>query len=116
MTKELPQAIARYFAGKNDGDFATALSAFSDSAVVTDEKQTYTTKAAIRAWMEETSRKYSDKAEVKAVAPDGDATRVTARESGNFPGSPVDLQFRFVLDGGRISLGNRVLTVSGGNW
>ncbi|MGV1014468.1 MAG: nuclear transport factor 2 family protein [Methyloceanibacter sp.] len=103
MTKELPQPIERFFAGKNAGDFATALSAFSDAAVVTDEKQTYATKDAIRAWMEETSRKYRDRAEVKAVVADGGTTRVTALVSGNFPGSPAALQFRFVLDDGLIS-------------
>ncbi len=103
MTQDLPQAIERYFAGKNAGDFATALSAFSDDAVVTDEKQTYATKAAIRTWLEETSRKYSDRSEVKAAVADGDTTRVTALVFGNFPGSPATLQFRFVLDDGLIS-------------
>jgi SnoaL-like domain len=103
MTKELPQPIERYFTGKNAGDFATALSAFSESAVVTDERRRYATKAAIRAWMEETSRKYRDKAEVKSVVADGDVTRVTALVSGNFPGSPITLQFDFVLDGGHIT-------------
>lgn len=103
MTQDLPQPIERYFAGKNTGDFATALSGFADGAVVTDEKQTYATRDAIRAWMEETSRKYSDRSEVKSVAADGDTTRVTALVSGNFPGSPATLQFRFVLDDGLIS-------------
>ncbi len=103
MTHALPQPVERYFVGKNAGDFATALAAFSERAVVKDESQTYATKAAIRTWLEETSRKYRDRADVEAVANDGDATRVTARVSGSFPGSPATLQFRFVLTDGLIS-------------
>jgi hypothetical protein len=34
---------------------------------------------------------------------DGEVTRVTALVSGDFPGSPIALQFRFVLDDGLIS-------------
>lgn len=103
MTHELPPSVQRYFAGKNAGDFAAALASFSETAVVADEARTYASKAAIRAWLEETSRKYRDKAEVKAVVADGDTMRVTALVSGNFPGSPAELQFRFVLDDGLIS-------------
>ena len=103
MTIAVPQPIARYFAGKNAGDLSDALAAFSEKAVVADESKTYAKTAAIRAWMEETSRKYNDRAEVKAVTSDGEATRVTALVSGDFPGSPVTLQFRFVLDDGLIS-------------
>ena len=66
-------------------------------------KKTYATKAAIRTWLEETSRKYRDKAEVKTVVADGETTRVTALVSGDFPGSPIALQFRFLLDDGLIS-------------
>ena len=103
MTNALPQPIKRYFAGKNAGDFVTALVAFSEKAVVADESKTYATKAAIRTWLEETSRKYRDKAEVKTVVADGETTRVTALVSGDFPGSPIALQFRFLLDDGLIS-------------
>ncbi len=103
MTNQLPQPVERYFAGKNAGDFTAALAAFSEQAVVTDESKTYATKAAIRAWMEETSRKYRDRTEVNTLVADGEVTRVTALVSGDFPGSPIALQFRFVLDDGLIS-------------
>ncbi|WP_306591423.1 nuclear transport factor 2 family protein [Geothrix sp. 21YS21S-4] len=102
MTEKLPPSIERYFSGKNTGDFAAAASAFSESASVKDEGQSHEGRAAIRAWMEETSRKYRDTAEIQDVAMDGAAVQVTALVSGTFPGSPVPLRFKFTLDGSRI--------------
>ena len=36
-----------------------------------------------------------------AVESENDRTRVVARVAGNFPGSPLDLTYRFRLDGDR---------------
>ena len=33
----------------------------------------------------------------------GDQTTVTGRVTGDFPGSPVDLQYRFTLEGDKIA-------------
>ena len=99
----LPPPIDRYFTGKNAGDLAAALAAFSASAVVQDEGSTHEGQSAILAWMEETHRKYRDRTEVEAVDRAGEGVLVTARVSGTFPGSPVTLHFRFSLEGDRIS-------------
>ncbi len=103
MTQKLPPPIERYFARKNAGDFAAAASAFSESASVKDEGQSHEGRAAIRAWMEETSRNYKDTAEIQEVAIDGDAVQVIALVSGTFPGSPIPLRFKFTLHGAHIS-------------
>jgi len=102
MTRSLPEAIQRYFSGKNSGDFDKATAAFTSNAVVVDERNTYSARRAIRTWLEETSRKYNDTTEIESVVLDGETVRVSGRVSGSFPGSPATLQFNFVLDGGLI--------------
>jgi ketosteroid isomerase-like protein len=99
---KLSPAIANYFAAKNRQDIETMLSVFADGAVVRDESRTHTGRTEIRAWMEETTRKYRATAEVSEVASDGDRVRVGAIVSGTFPGSPVKLRFTFTLREGRI--------------
>ena len=100
MTQELPPPLKRYFSSKATEDIDAMVSQFSERAVVRDENQTHTGLAAIRAWMEETMRKYHDTAEVSDVSVDGEKVRVAALVSGNFPGSPVTLHFNFTLDDG----------------
>jgi len=103
VTDELPTALRCFFAGKNARDFDTAILAFSEASIVKDEGQTLEGHAAIRAWMEETSRKYNDTAEVREIATKGDAVEVAALVSGTFPGSPATLRFMFTLDSDRIA-------------
>jgi len=59
-------------------------------------------RGAIRAWAEEVRRKYHFHAEVMAVEEAANRTVVTAHLTGNFPGNPVDLRYRFKLAGPEI--------------
>ncbi|MCX5496513.1 nuclear transport factor 2 family protein [Kaistia dalseonensis] len=104
MTVSLPAPIARYFAGKNARDYATAISAFVPSAVVRDEGHRHEGQAAIAAWMEETTVRYDDRADVTGFAAEaGGRIKVRASVSGNFPGSPIAIGFVFTLEGERIA-------------
>jgi SnoaL-like domain len=103
MKETLPSAIQGYFAGKNARDFAMAVAGFSASAVVKDEDRDHQGPGAIRTWIEETAAKYDDRAEVRAVSSSGDNVEVTANITGKFPGSPILLRFKFILDDGQIS-------------
>ena len=76
---------------------------FSPDAVVIDENRSHRGHAAIQLWMEESARKYSFVAEPFDVTDEGTQTVVTAHVTGNFPGSPVDLRYRFALEGGKIT-------------
>lgn len=102
MTENLPPSIRSYFAGKNARDVAMAVSGFSRSAVVTDEGRDHAGAAAIRAWIEETSERYHDKAAIRSVAAEANRLVVTAEISGIFPNSPVVLRFGFTLEDDRI--------------
>ena len=103
MPLNLPAPVAAYIAAEN-GDDATALAhCFAEDAIVQDEGRTMKGLAAIQRWKTETKQKYHHTVEpLTAVQKDG-KTVVTDRLTGEFPGSPVELQFVFGLEGDRIS-------------
>jgi hypothetical protein len=55
--------------------------------------------AAIKNWNAETKKKYQHTIEPLPVAQTDDKTIVTNRLTGNFPGSPIKLEFVFTLEG-----------------
>ncbi|MEJ8573701.1 nuclear transport factor 2 family protein [Microbaculum marinum] len=102
MSLSLPTPIASYFAA--DGtDGATVAECFASDGVVIDEKETYRGRAAIARWKTQASAKYDYKSEPVAVDERGETVLVTARVTGNFPGSPVDLRYAFTLAGTEIA-------------
>lgn len=103
MTIKLPQPLADYFAAKNRDDIDGMLAPFSSDAKVRDEGETHRGSAAIRDWMEATTRKYRVTVEVAAATVNGDAWRIAGVVSGNFPGSPAMLHYNFTLTGERIA-------------
>jgi ketosteroid isomerase-like protein len=103
MSTALSEPLASYFAAKNRHDIDGMLAPFSPGAVVWDEGEERSGHAAIRAWMEETTRKYRVTIEVTEVAADAGKTLVAALVSGNFPGSPATLRYAFTLDGDKIA-------------
>ncbi|MBB4171540.1 nuclear transport factor 2 family protein [Rhizobium sp. BK538] len=102
MPLALPKPIDDYFAADTTDGMAVA-KCFTLDAVVIDEKKTYTGRDAIAAWKSEASAKYNYIAEPVAVDDQGDRVIVTARLTGNFPGSPVDLRYAFTLCGDAIA-------------
>jgi len=102
MSVDLPTLIATYVAAENRGDMETLSQCFAEHAVVRDEGQTIAGLDAIKRWKAETKRKYRHTIEPLASAQRDGKTIVTNRVTGNFPGSPIDLQFIFEIDGDRI--------------
>ena len=103
MSIDLPTPIALYIAAENSGDTEALAQCFAEDAVVRDERQTIEGLAAIKQWKAETTRKYQHRVEPLACAQKDDQTIVTNRLTGNFPGSPIELQFIFRLDGNKIA-------------
>jgi ketosteroid isomerase-like protein len=103
MTVELPSALQTYFAGKNRKDIEAMLSPFAANAMVRDEGHDHHGREAIKAWMEETTRKYSVSVEVREAEHSGDRVIVKGLVSGNFKGSPATLTYRFLLRGQAIA-------------
>ncbi|MCW2410733.1 MULTISPECIES: nuclear transport factor 2 family protein [unclassified Sphingobium] len=103
MTIDLPDAIASYFAADETKSAERVAQCFTETAIVTDEGETYSGREAIQAWKASSSTKYSYTVEPFSIAADGDRLVVTGHLEGDFPGSPIDLRYIFVLDGEKIA-------------
>jgi ketosteroid isomerase-like protein len=103
MSIDLPTPIAVYIAAENRGDTEALAQCFAEHAVVRDEGKTIEGLAAIKQWKAETTKKYQHTVEPIASVQKGDKTIVTSRLTGNFPGSPIELEFVFTLDGNKIA-------------
>jgi hypothetical protein len=103
MDIELPTPIAIYVAAENQGHTEIVANCFTQRAVVRDEGQTIEGLAAIKQWEAETKRKYQHTIEPLTSAQKDGKTIVTNRLTGNFPGSPIELDFVFTLDGDKIA-------------
>ena len=102
MSVDLPTPIARYIAAENRGDTEALAKCFAEHAVVRDEGQMIEGLAAIKQWKAETRKKYQHTIEPLASVEKDGKTIVTNRLTGNFPGSPIELEFVFTLKGNKI--------------
>ena len=103
MDVNLPGPIATYVAAENSGDVEALAQCFAEDAIVRDEGQTIEGLTAIKQWKAETKKKYQHTIEPLASAQKGDKFIVTNRLTGNFPGSPIDLEFVFTLVADKIA-------------
>ena len=103
MKTQIPEIIETYFRASNANDVEKLVSCFSADAVVTDENETHRGTAAIKGWSVKVRTKYEFKTEVLRAVEKPNAIVVTAKLSGTFPGSPVDLDFKFTLKENQIS-------------
>ena len=101
--RNLPETLLRYFTAVNAHDIDRMIALFADGAIVHDEGRKHCGLAAIRNWMQETIEKYDYTVAPTAFAEQSGKPIVTGLVSGNFPGSPVSLQYAFILQGGRIA-------------
>ena len=97
MPIQLPPPIDAYVRLENSGDAAGLAEVFAADAVVRDEGQTHQGLAAIAEWRAATKRKYRHSLEPLDVARRRGKTVLRAGVHGEFPGSPVTLDFSFVI-------------------
>jgi hypothetical protein len=103
MSLDLPTPVSNYFKAVNAQDVTAVLSAFADEASVRDEGQDMIGRAAIREWIEDTTRKYRVTLTPIGLSQADERTIVTARVSGTFPGSPIELRYHFTITGDKIA-------------
>jgi hypothetical protein len=103
MPIHLPPPIDHYVRFENSGDAAALAECFMSDAVVRDEGRTYQGLAAIKEWKSETSRKYNHTIAPLELAHRDGRIVLKAKLTGNFPGSPVTLDFSFTLERGKIA-------------
>lgn len=103
MLSIMPKAITGYFASEATNDTVGLATWFAPDAIVHDEAHTHKGIEAIRAW------KAKGKAETAyTIVPisnesRGGRTIVAGTVVGNFPGSPVVLNYSFLLRDGLIA-------------
>ena len=102
MTIELSGPIEIYFISENAHDPSALEQCFASNAVVHDEGKMIQGLDAIRDWRTETAKKYNHSVEPISVSNQNGKTIVTARVTGDFPGSPINLNHIFELAGDRI--------------
>lgn len=103
MAIRLPDPIAKYIAAENGNDLELLEQCFSEDAVVRDEARTIVGVAAIKRWKAETKASYQHSVEPLAYVEENGRAVVSSRLTGNFPGSPIKLQFVFGLRDDRIT-------------
>ena len=97
MIDNLPRPIASYVSAENTGDTTLFDECFVAEAIVRDESETYKGLAAIKAWKAETKRKYQHTVDPLRIAEQNGKFILRNRLTGNFPGSPIELDFVFTL-------------------
>lgn len=103
MTVKLTQAIEGYFRAANAHDSTLLEECFAEDAVVLDEGHEYHGLEEIKAWNEETSKRYALTLKVLSAKEQEHQTLVTALASGNFEGSPAAIDFCFTVERHKIT-------------
>ena len=98
-----PSIIAAFVKAKNDRDTNAVVACFARDAVVHDEGKKMTGLTAITKWSDEGFKKYQYTIDPTGIAKGDKETILTATLTGNFPGSPVELDYTFMLSNDKIS-------------
>ena len=102
MKLELKEPLSAYFEAQNAHDVDGMLACFSNDASVHDEGREMQGRPEISTWIDETTRRYHPTIRPISSAEEGARTLVTAQVSGSFPGSPIELRYRFRISGRKI--------------
>jgi len=100
-TLTLPAPVAAYFAAEHDPEALARC--FTSQAVMKDDGHTYSGLDAIKSFMAEASAKYNATSVPFAMEREDGLDVVRANVTGNFPGSPIELFYRFRLEDGLIA-------------
>ena len=95
MKPDLPPLLTRYVDAQNGHDIEAMLACFAPNAWVRDEGKVMTGTAAVGGWIRDTSAKYRITLEPMSYSATPDGGTIVAKVSGTFPGSPINLTYRF---------------------
>jgi hypothetical protein len=102
MIDNLPKPIALYIEAENNGDVNLFDQCFAEDAVVRDESEAHKGLTAIKEWKVETKKKYQHTVDPLNLSEKEGKFIVTNKLTGNFPGSPIELEFVFTIREDRI--------------
>lgn len=98
----LPKVITDLVNAQNSFDSIAYANCFSENAVVFDEGKTHNSRKEIEDWIADSNERYQ--AKIKPVGYQENETEsiFKAETSGNFPGSPIVLNYHLVIGDGLI--------------
>jgi len=103
MALDVPEPVAGYLAAEQAKDAAALSCCFTENGTVHDEGQDYHGRDAIRQRKYAADAKYRYVLQTLNVQIFGDLVTARARLTGEFPGSPVELDHIFKLSGDKIA-------------
>ena len=102
MALDVPKPVAEYLAAEEVKDADALSRCFSEDSIVHDGGQEYHGRDSIRQWKQAADAKYRYLLQTVHVQNFGDLVTVRARLTGEFPGSPVELDHIFKLSNNMI--------------
>ena len=103
MTLAVPEPVAAYLAAEAAKDADAISCCFAQDSAVRDEGREYRGRDAIRQWKTTADAKYNYFLVPLGVRAQGNMVTVRARITGDFPGSPVELDHIFTLSNDEIT-------------
>ena len=103
MAVDMPGPVAEYLAAEEAKDADALSRCFTEDGTVHDEGHDYRGRDSIRQWKQAADAKYRYVLRSISVQTLGDLVTVRARLTGNFPGSPVELDHIFKLSNNKIA-------------
>ena len=103
MAIDLPEPVAAYLAAEDAKDADALSRCFTEDGTVHDEGRDYRGRDSIRQWKQEVDTKYRYALQVVNAQTHGDKVIVRVRLTGEFPGSPVELDHIFKLSNDKIA-------------
>jgi ketosteroid isomerase-like protein len=103
MTLDAPEPITAYLAAEEAKDADALSRCFTEDGTVHDEGRDYRGRDAIRQWKQVADEKYRYVLQMVNAQTRGNEVTVRARLTGEFPGSPVELDHIFKLSNNKIA-------------
>jgi ketosteroid isomerase-like protein len=103
MAIDVPEPVAAYLAAEEAKDADALSRCFTEDGTVHDEGRDYRGRDSIRQWKREVDAKYRYVLQTVNAQKHGDKVTVRARLTGEFPGSPVELDHIFKLSNDKIA-------------
>ena len=102
MTLALPEPVAAYLAAEEAKDAERLSRCFAENGLVHDEGRDYRGREAIVHWKRAADAKYRYTTLPLSAYTHGNAVTVQVRLTGDFPGSPVEVNQIFTLSNSKI--------------
>ena len=103
MALNVPEPVAAYLAAEEAKDADTLSRCFTEDGTVHNEGRDCRGRDSIRPWKPEVDTKYRYVLQRVNAQTHGDKVTVHARLTGEFPGSPVELDHIFKLSNDKIA-------------